>query len=305
MKADRKSLRGYLLVFAAGLLWGTIGLFVKEMAIRGAEELRISFLRVSFAFLVMLVVTLIRGGIGIFRISRKQILYSALLGIVCQGIYNIFYSYAVTLSGVTVSAVLLCIAPVVTLLVSMKVFSEKLTLCKGLAVLCNVIGCTLTATGGNFSMAAFSLVGILCGVGAGVSYAMTAIFGRLANDNTDVFVSSTYSYFFAALLLLIPGKPWTITLDSNTMEILFIGLLLAMIPTAFAYILYYRGVSLIQETSKVPVVASGETVVAAILGVMVYKESMNGVSLLGIILVLSSILLMNTKQVSVHEDGRK
>lgn len=295
MKSDDKDIRGYLLVFIAGLLWGTIGLFVKEMSLRGAGALQISFLRVTFAFFVMMIIALIRGGIGIFKISKKQILYSALLGIVCQGIYNIFYSYAVTLAGVTVGAVLLCIAPVVTLLVSMKVFSEKLTIFKGIAILCNVIGCTLTATGGNFSVASFSVAGIVCGLGAGVSYAMTAIFGRLANDHTDVFVSSTYSYFFAALLLLIPGKTWTLTFDDNTVQILIIGLLLAIIPTAFAYILYYRGVSMMKETSKVPVVASGETVVAAILGVMIYKESLNWMSLFGILLVLSSILLMNIK----------
>lgn len=296
MKADNKSTKGYLFVFIAGLLWGTIGLFVKEMALRGAGELRISFLRVTFAFFAMLIVTLIRGGIGIFAISKKQLLYSTLLGMVCHGIYNIFYSYAVTLAGVTVSAVLLCIAPVVTLLVSMKVFSEKLTIFKSLAILFNVIGCTSTATGGNFSVASFSLVGVLCGIGAGVSYAMTAILGRLANDNTDVFVSSTYSYFFAACLLLIPRKPWTITFDCNTMQILFIGVLLAIIPTAFAYILYYQGISMIKETSNVPVIASGETVVAAILGVMIYKESLNLISLVGIIFVLSSILLMNMKK---------
>jgi len=226
-------------------------------------------------------------------------LICVLLGVICHGIYNIFYSYAVTIAGVSISAVLLNIAPVFTLLFSVLFFSEKITAWKVIAIVINILGCILAATGGRFHTAAFSLIGILFGLGAGLCYAMTAILGRFASDRTDPFVMSLYSYAAAALLLLF----WSlfkngsaIRFTSGSSRILLWGFLFALIPTAIAYILYYAGIQKVRESSKVPVIASVETVVAAVIGILVYKEKLNFFSLLGVALVLISIVLMNRRQ---------
>lgn len=286
---------GYAMIFITGLLWGTIGIFVKQMSLGGAGSMLISYLRVFFAFAVMLVITLIRSGIKSLKITPRQILQCALLGIVCQGIYNIFYSYAVVTVGVSISAVLLNIAPVFTLIVSAIFFSERINVCKMTSLLINVIGCTLTVTGGRFDIKVLSAAGILCGIGAGISYGMTAIFGKLAVNEADPFVTSTYSYFFASLILLIPAKPWSISGNIDISKILIAGLLLAVIPTAIAYLLYYKGISCVKETSKVPIIASGETIVAALLGMIIYNEQLGLVGWIGIVLVIASIALMNIK----------
>ncbi|MDD4370207.1 MAG: DMT family transporter [Anaerostipes sp.] len=296
MKKHKNEKLGYVLVFLAGLLWGTIGVFMKEMSRGGASALYISFLRVAFAFIIMLLFTFIKGGWTLMIFNKKQLLFSAMLGIVCHGIYNIFYSYAVTLTGVSVSAVLLNVAPAITMFTSVLLFGEQLTRGKMIAVLMNIIGCTLTATGGTFSLQAVSIIGIACGVGAGISYAMTAILGRFAMEESDVFAVSTYSYLFAALFLVIPSKPWNIHLETGVLRIVVIGFLLALIPTAMAYVLYYRGLRLIEETTKVPVIASCETIVAAVLGVVLYQERLNAFSVVGILFVLSSIALMNRRK---------
>ncbi len=295
MEKKQNEMFGYLLIFVTGVLWGTIGIFLKEMARCGADALTISFLRVALAFAVMFVVTMIRCGLRGFRIDKKSLLFSALLGMICQGIYNIFYSYAVVLAGVSISAVLLNIAPAFTMIVSVMLFSEKLTGSKIFALLINMVGCTLTVTGGTFSVDAISVVGILCGIGAGICYAMTAIFGKFAMAKADPFVISTYSYLFAALLLFVPAKPWVLQVNASLLRIIAIGLLLAIIPTALAYVLYYIGLTFITETSKVPIVASAEPIVGTVLGVMLYHEKMDAVSIGGILLVLISIVVMNRK----------
>ena len=48
------------------------------------------------------------------------------------------------------------------------------------------------------------------------------------------------------------------------------------------------------ETSKVPVVMSFETVVTVLLGIGVYAEPAGAIKVLGIVLVLASIVIMNT-----------
>lgn len=294
-RINNQEFAGYLFVFIAGALWGTIGFFIKQMQACGADSLLISFLRVLFAFFLMFVITWFRHGGRSFVIGKSALISSALLGIVCHGIYNIFYCYAVEHAGVTISAVLLNVAPVFTFLVSAVCFAEKANRKKIAALIINVLGCTLAATGGRLDTGTVAVTGILCGVGAGICYGMTAIFGRLAAENTDPFVMSCYSYLFAALLLFVPAKPWQeVSLLMNP-NLLLYGGLLALIPTAIGYVLYYYGLQRIKESSKVPVIASVETVVAAVIGIVVYQEAIGWMNLIGVAAVLGSIYLMNRK----------
>ena len=78
-------------------------------------------------------------------------------------------------------------------------------------------------------------------------------------------------------------------------KLLLCGLLFGFVATALAYSFYFSGLSKIKETSKVPVVASIELVVATIIGVFAFSESMTFVKIIGILLVLLSIFLFNRK----------
>ena len=283
--------RGAVSVFIAGCLWGSIGLFIRLMSDAGASAAAISFLRMAFAFAILLVVTVIRSGISAFRVSGRTLFFSAMLGLVCHGVYNVFYSWAVMRIGVTVSAVLLNVAPVFTAVLSAVFFHEHMTARKCLALVINVVGCVLAATGGRFSDAALSVSGILFGVASGLCYALTAIFGKLAGEDSDPFVVSTYSYLFAALFLAVYLRPWAAPV-ALTLPIVRLGFLYALIPTAIGYLFYYQGVQQLRESSKVPVIASMETVTAAALGVLVLGEQLTALHYLGIVIVMASIVLM-------------
>ena len=285
---------GAVLVWIAGCLWGSIGLFIRLMSDAGASAAWISFLRMAFAFGILLVITVLRSGISAFRVSKRALLASAALGLICHGVYNVFYSWAVTRIGVTVSAVLLNVAPVFTAVFSAICFHERITFRKGIALVVNVVGCVLAATGGQVTAASLSLFGIACGVVAGLCYALTAIFGRLAGADSDPFVISTYSYLFAALFLAVFLRPWAVPVRV-TQSILWLGFLYALIPTAIGYLFYYRGVQQIKESSKVPVIASMETVTAALLGVLALGEQLSLIHYLGIAIVMASIVLMQQK----------
>ena len=293
---------GYLLVLSAGTLWGTIGLFVKQMKLNGSTPVITSFLRVFFAALIMLPLCLVKGGRCSLHIGKKALMFCVVLGVVCHGVYNILYSLAVTLTGVSISAVLLNIAPVFTLLFSALLFSEHITGRKILAIIVNIFGCILAVTNGKLDVASFSVIGILFGIGAGLCYAMTAIFGRFAAEQADPFVMSLYSYLAAAVLLFLWARPWSQGIAISA-DVLIWGFLFALIPTSTAYILYYWGLQKIHESSKVPVIASVETIVAALIGTLIYRERLGVISILGVLLVMGSILLMNLSGITPRIQG--
>ncbi|OCN00856.1 hypothetical protein A7X67_08960 [Clostridium sp. W14A] len=286
--------KGYLQIFLAGALWSTIGPFIMTMSRYGSTLVFTSFLRMAIASVILFAVTVAKFGLSALRISKKELFLCALLGLICQGIYNVFYSLAVTLTGVAISAVLLNLAPVFTAIMAGVIFSEKITWLKTLALFVNVFGCVLAATGGSLDARCNSWIGILYGVGAGFCYSLTAIIGRFAGEKSNVFVVSTYSYIFASLFLAVFMHPWKMSVCFNG-KLLAVGLLFALIPTAIAYLFYYSGVQKITETSKVPVIASVETILAAMLGIVFYNERMGLANLAGIFLVIGSIILTSCR----------
>lgn len=292
MKTESKS---YLFIFISGILWGTIGFFVKIMEQAGSSPAYTSFLRMFLGFLMLVVITLFKEGPGAFRISKSTLVSCVLLGVISQGVYNLVYSNAVSRIGVSMSAVLLYTAPFFTSIFSVLFFREHLGKRKISALFLNICGCILTVTGGDFSAETFLSVGVLFGVAAGICYSLTPIFGRMASGEGSPFAIAAYNFLFASVFLCVFVRPWTTVEDPLDAGILAAGFGFALIPTALGYIFYFGGLKNIRESSKVPVIASVETVVAAIIGIFFFREDLSIVHLLGMIGVLGSIAVMNGK----------
>lgn len=288
----KKELRSYMCVFVAGSLWGTIGLFVKIMQNCGSSSAYTSFLRMALGFILLVAITLIKDGPKALKISKNTLISCVLLGFICQAVYNVVYSTAVNTIGVSLSSVLLYTSPVFTSITSFLFFKEKIGRQKIVALIINIVGCTLTVTGGHFGELSFAVSGLLFGVAAGFCYSLTAIFGRLAADEGSPFAVATYNFLFATLFLAV-FHPWTTVEVPLNLPLILAGVGFALIPTAFGYIFYFKGLQGITESSKVPVVASVETVVATIIGILVYHENIRIGNIIGILCVLGSIGVMN------------
>ncbi len=70
-------------VCAAGVLWGTIGLFIQILGRVGATAAQISFYRVALACVLLAVPLLCQHGLRALRIDRRTLGYCVLLGVCC------------------------------------------------------------------------------------------------------------------------------------------------------------------------------------------------------------------------------
>lgn len=283
-----------LQILAAGCLWGLVGPLVKLMGDAGGSAEDIAFVRMAMAFVIMGVITLVKFGPEAFALSKRSLLACLALGVVSNGIYNVVYSLAIKEAGITVSAVLLNSAPVFTVLASVLMFGERAGLKKVAALGINVLGCCLAATHGHLDLTSLSLLGVLCGVASGFTYGMAAIITRLAGPSTNTYAMSTYSYLFATLTIGAIFHPWTSSGVFNQ-GVLGYGFLLAFIPTSLAYLVYYKGVLGMKETSRVPVFASVEMIATAIVSALFFGEALDLATVAGIALVIASIALMTLK----------
>ena len=294
-KSMDSNIRKYALIMLSGILWGTIGLFVKVLDAKGSTSEYTTFMRMFFAFLLLFAITLVKEGIGSFRIGRSTLISCALLGFVSMSLNNLCYTNAVSRLGMSLAAAILYMAPIFTSIQSKLLFHEKIGRSKLIALAFNVLGCVLAATGGRLSLEGVSVIGLLFGIGAAFAYSTQNIFGRIATDEASPFVVATYNFFFAAVFTLVVARPFSTIGDPFEPQLLIWGLLFGLIPTTIAYLLYFAGIQGLTETSKVPVFCSLELVVATVLGGLLFNENLPPASLAGTAMILISIMLMNRK----------
>ena len=287
--------KGYLMVAAAGALWGTIGLFATLLDQLGMGPAAVAFYRLLAASLLLIPVLLVKGrGLRLFRISRRGLLSCLLIGFISQALYNLCYMQAIRQGGMATAAVLLYTAPVFVALMSRLFFREPLGPRKWLAIAVNILGCLLTATGGDLSQLSLRSGGLLMGVLAGFTYGTMPVFSRIGADKEDPFTSTFYGLLPGALLLGVLVRPWRDAAATVFTPRLFLVLLgFGVVPSALAYVIYFGGLNRVRETSRVPVLCSVESIAAALIGAAVFGQSLSPVKAAGVALVFFSIVIMN------------
>lgn len=287
---------GYLMVFGAGTLWGTIGLFVKLLTGVGADSSLTAFMRLFMGFWILVpVMMFMGGGLKMFKIDKKSLFYCLLLGILSQAFFNYCYNVTIGKVGVATASILLYTAPVFVCVMSKLIFKEDIGKIKILALVLNLVGCFLMVTGGDMSLLKLSIVGIIFGLTSAFMYSLVTIIGKIASGNVHPFTVVFYSFLFGWLALGIITSPWKLVSRVSGFKFWFYSFGYGLIPTVASYLLYMGGLKKKLEISKVPIIASVETVIATIIGVAVFKEKIGFINVMGILILLSSIIIMNLK----------
>lgn len=290
----KKNRNGYIQVIAAGILWGTIGVFANFLEVMGLAPLPLAFFRLFSGTLLLIPMMILQGkGFSLFKISRRGLISCVFIGVFSQGLYNLFYMYAIQENGMSTAAVLLYTSPVFVAVMSRVFFREPLTGNKLLAILLNMAGCALTVTGGSLTGLKNSVFGILLGLGAGLTYALMPVFSRIGADQEQPLTSAFYGLGFGALALFFLNRTWKGMGTPFTIPMLWMIIGYGLIPTVFGYIVYFSGLRKVKETSIVPILTSVETVTAAIIGFTAFHDAFSGGKLIGIVLVVASIAVMN------------
>ena len=272
------------MVLAAGSLWGTIGLFATLLSNMGMSAGPVAFFRVLSASIMLALILLVKGrGVSLFRVSRRGLISCMLVGFISQALYNVCYMNTIEQGGMATAAVFLYTSPVYVALISRVFFHEPLTRNKIIAIIINIAGCILTVTGGDFSDMKISGFGIIMGIMAGFTYALLPILSRTGADDEDPFSAAFYGQAFGALLLFFLIRPYNGIGTAFTLPMLLVFIGFGIVPSAMGYIVYYAGLSRITETSIVPVLASVETVVAALIGLIVFGQALSITKIVGIV----------------------
>lgn len=284
--------QGRIYIAMAGVFWGTSGIFAQYLLKQGVSVEWVSFLRIFIGALTLSAITGMQKP-ALLKPDRHTLLLTAVVGLISQAGFNIFYYSSVSLVGVGPAAVLLYTAPFFLMIWSAWFFGERPTVMKITAVTLCFTGCFVAVTEGSIAMFSGSLTGILMGLLSAVSYSlMSAICKKTLNRCAPVTVV-IYSFLFGSLFLLPYAMLQGSIPSALTPTIIVCALGLGTIPSALSYRLYMEGISKGVPLSEAGVISTLEMISAVVLAWALFDEALGAVRLGGIGMILISILLMN------------
>ena len=197
------------------------------------------------------------------------------------------------------AGVLLCLAPSFVVLMSAALWRAPITKRKLAALALALLGCAFVSgiAGGGLTV---SLGGILLGVAAGFCYATYTIFAHYGLQHYDSYTMTYWTFMFAGIGSLFFLKPAELPLVFASSRGVLGMLGLVVVSTVLPYIFYTKGLEGV-ESGKASIIANVEPVVGALLGVLVFHETLDAWTVLGIVCVLGGVILLAGGEKAVEQ----
>ncbi|MDG4812784.1 DMT family transporter [Hydrogenovibrio sp. 3SP14C1] len=273
----------------AALCWGISGGIGAILMAEGWDAFVVSFYRGAIGFLFVLVWLAFRPRSS--GLSNPSLwFWSVLSGL---GIASNFTFYFVSISegSVAVAATLMYCAPVFVYFVSFALKLERFTAPKAAAIALVMLGIVLLTRIYDIESDDVTLIGLVAGLLAGVSYAIF-IFGF----KYAVVYGSPQSILviaFATLVVVLIGlsnKAQMILVMSTPDWPLF--LVLGVLGSGVSFIIYFIGLKRTSVTTA-SVVAMVEPVTAALFGILVLNETLISSQIVGIALIMITVTALS------------
>ncbi len=281
-----------LAVLASAILWGTYGSFVTKLTEMGLRQNILLVLRFGTTAVIV-------GGFmawkdrSLFHVKRKDVGFFLANGLASILFFTSCYTAAIRETKIATAAALLYTAPAIVLVLSVILFREKISGRKIFCILLAILGCALVSglAGGGLGL---TLRGLLLGLGAGLGYALYSIFSRYILDRGySIYTNVFYTFAIAAAAYLVLS-----ILDGSAAELVqhpaagALGVVCGLFTGAAAYLLYTWGLKGL-ESSRAAQIATIEPVTAAVLGVLLFGQTLSAMEMLGVALVVAAVCLMN------------
>ncbi len=287
----QKSFISVVYILIAASLWGTAGIFIRNL--EGTfSQIHMVFGRTVFSSIVFLIIILCKNK-KLLKVKLKDLPWFAASGVFSIVMFNFCYYKTMQHTTLSVAAVLLYTAPFFVVFMSTLFFKEKLNLQKILCCILAFVGCCMVS--GLFdSSQTVSSKALIYGILTGLGYALYTIFGEiLIKKGYDPLTINFYVFLSAAVCCLcITDVPEFTTVSSAAPKGVLILFLMAVINTVLPYLFYTAALKKI-ETSKAPIIAIAEPVVATLIGTLIFGEEISLISILGIAVVLGAVVILN------------
>lgn len=282
-------MQAYLWLILLSALWGFSFIFMRVAVPYFGPILLIEF-RTLIAALTLFPILLL-----LHRSLKPGIPWKPLwiTGVFNSALPFVLISIATRFVPASVAAVLNATTPLFSLLIAVLLYRETMKSKNVLGVLMGLTGVAALFGLGALKFTPEVLIACVCSLVAALSYGFAGNYARHALKQAVPLVTSTYSQFFAALVLL-PLLPWVLPQQMPPLHASLSVLALGVVCTGLAYLIYFK---LIREagavfTSTVTFLAPAFSVVWG--GLLLGEQLTLGLAV-GFVLIVLSVRLINAR----------
>lgn len=290
----RERVVGAVLILVAACFWGSMGIFVRRLGEFGFDSIQIVTIRVTLAALVFCLVLSVKERSG-FRIALRDIPLFLGLGLGSILFFTVCYFSAIRIMPLSTAAVLLYTSPIWIMLMSAVFFREKLSIHKIIALGLAFGGCVLVS---GVSGDGITIQGLLLGLGSGIGYGLYSILGTIALRRYSPYTVTTYTFLFAAAGALVICDPQDmiskLVIPEGMAGLIILCVLTALVTAVIPFMAYTVGLRSV-EASRAGILATVEPMVATIVGIVCFSETLTLQSGTGILLILGAVVVLNPK----------
>lgn len=279
-------IKARLMIILSMAIFGTIGLFVRNIPISSAE---VALWRAVLAAALIISFLALRHESIPFRQIWKEVPFLILSG-VAMGFNWILLFEAYKYTTVSLATLSYYFAPVVVTAVSPLLFKEKITKLQIICFAMSTLGIILITGIGDMSGSGTHGKGILLGLAAAVLYACVVLTNKFIKHVSGI--HRTLLQFLAAIAVLIPYVFMTSGISFVGMTPMGWGCLLVvgLVHTGITYCMYFSALRDLPG-QEAAILSYVDPLVAVALSVLVLHEAMTPVQVLGGVLILGFTLV--------------
>lgn len=284
----QKSARLMLIISMA--IFGTLGLFVRHIAVSSGE---LALYRAIMAAIMIGVYLLVTKQKIPFRSIKKEIPLLLISGM-AMGINWILLFEAYKYTTVSVATLSYYFAPVIVTLVCPFLFKEKLSSKQIICFVMSTLGIVMITEIGDVGKSETNLIGILFGLGAAMFYATVILINKFIKGVEGL--HRTFLQFLAAIIILVPYVAATSGVNLHLLDGLGWGSLLVVgiVHTGITYCLYFSSLKELPG-QKVAILSYIDPLVAILISVTLLGETMTVLQAVGGALILGFTFLNEIK----------
>lgn len=281
----KKSLSSRTMLIISMTVFGTIGLFVRNIPLPSGE---IALYRaVLAAILIGLFLLATKQKIPFGKI-KKEIPLLILSG-VAMGFNWILLFEAYKYTTVSVATLSYYFAPVIVTVACPVLFKEKMNAKQWICFVMSTLGIVLITGIGDLSQGSSHIKGILFGLGAASLYATVILVNKFIK-NVDG-IHRTFLQFIAAIIVLVPYVMLTDGVNLSALDVkgwVFL-LVVGLIHTGVTYCLYFSSLKELPG-QKAAILSYIDPLVAVLVSVVILHEEMTAMQIVGGVLILGFTL---------------
>ncbi|MBQ8766853.1 MAG: EamA family transporter [Clostridia bacterium] len=281
----KKALNPRTMLIISMTVFGTIGLFVRSIPLPSGE---IALYRAVLAAMLIGIFLLVTKQKIPFGKIKKELPLLILSG-VAMGFNWILLFEAYKYTTVSVATLSYYFAPVIVTLLCPLLFKEKIGAKQWLCFVMSTVGIVLITGIGDLSQGSSHIKGILFGLGAASLYATVVLINKFIK-NVDG-IHRTFLQFLSAIAVLAPYVLLTDGVNLKTLDSkgwIFL-LVIGLVHTGVTYCLYFSSLKELPG-QKAAILSYIDPLVAVLVSVVILKETMTLMQIIGGILILGFTL---------------